>query len=95
MKKTDFQSLIKEIEKLLDGSQQFSVERFKSLMQELDNKLRYLGELGYQNNQLLGFLAKTLAPAAESLESSRMLLSEELLEELCKHHVESCIWGEA
>ena len=94
MKKTDLESLINEIEKLFDGSQKFSSGKFKSLMRELDNRLKFLGELAYQNNQLLGFLAKTLAPAGASLENLEAPLSEELLEELCKLHAENSIWGE-
>ena len=94
MKKTDLESLIKEIERLFDGSQKCSDGKFKSLMQELDNRLKFLGELAYQNNQLLGFLVKTLVPTGASSENFEAPLNEELLDELCKLHAENSIWGE-
>ena len=70
-------------------------DRFGKLDKRDREIVRWVSEmLAYQNNQLLGFLAKTLAPTGASLENFEVPLNEELLEELCKLHAENSIWGE-
>ena len=65
----------------------------ESSVNELDKKLTDSVEMVLTNNQLLGFLAKTLNPMEESSENSEILLSVELSEELTKHSAELEIWG--
>ena len=64
-------------------------------LKDLDKKLTDLQEVVLMNNQLLGFLSKTLLPMEESLGNYETPLNEELLEELIKHSAELEKWGKA
>ena len=62
---------------------------------DLDKKLTDLQEVVLMNNQLLGFLSKTLMPMAESSVNSETQLNEELWEELTKHSAQLEKWGKS
>ena len=64
-------------------------------IKDLDNKLKDLGEVVLMNNQLLGYLSKTLTPVAEFSENYETQSKEELWEELTKHSAELEKWGKA
>ena len=68
---------------------------YESSLNDFDKKLTGLQETVLMNNQLLGFLSKTLLPTEESLGNYETPLNEELLEELIKHSAELEKWGKA
>ena len=84
-----------KIEKYFYGLLSDSLTTCESSQSDLDKKLNDLHEAVLANNQLLGFLIRTLGVREESLESSPDRLSEELLEELTKHSAEAEKWGES
>lgn len=64
-------------------------------IKELDKKVNGLEELSYLNNQLLGFLASTIAPAEHKINSANLKMTEEIIYELVKHSAEFEEWGQA
>jgi hypothetical protein len=67
----------------------------ESSLSDLDKKWSDLDEVVLANNQLLGFLAKTLTDTGVSSGSSAIQLSEELSEALTKLSADKEKWGES
>ena len=84
-----------KIEKYFYGLLSDSLTMSESSQNDLNKKLNDLHEVVLANNQLLGFLVRTLGGREESSESLAIPLSEELLEELTKHSAEAEKWGES
>ena len=84
-----------KIEKYFYGLLSDYLTIYESSQNDSDKKLTDLYEVVLANNQLLGFLIRTLISRGEFSESSKTQLSEDLLEELTKHSADLDGWGKS
>ena len=71
------------------------MEMLESSIKELEEKTSDSFEINRMNNEILGFLAKTIAPVQETSKKTQVEINIEVWEELIKHSGDLCIWGES
>lgn len=71
------------------------MEMLESSISELDNKVTDSREINLMNNEILGFLAKTIAPVQKTIKKTQTEVNIEVWEELIKHSGDLGIWGES
>lgn len=71
------------------------MEMLESSINELDNKVVDSNEINLMNNEILGFLAKTIAPVQKVTKKTQTEINIEVWEELIKHSGDLGIWGES
>jgi len=64
-------------------------------IKKLEDKLNLIDDVGYKNNQLLGFVASCLAPPEEKFSKSHLKMTEEIIIELIRYSAELEEWGQA
>jgi len=71
------------------------MEMLESSIKELDGKLENSTEINLMNNEILGFLAKTVAPVQKMTKKTQIEVDIEVWEELIRHSGDLGIWGES
>lgn len=71
------------------------MEILESSIDELNNKVVDSNEINLMNNEILGFLAKTIAPVQKTAKKTQTEVNIEVWEELIKHSGDLGIWGES
>jgi hypothetical protein len=71
------------------------MEMLESSIKELDNKIVDSTEINLMNNEILGFLAKTIAPVQKTSKKTQTEVNIEVWEELIRHSGDLGIWGES
>jgi hypothetical protein len=71
------------------------MELLESSVKELDDRLADSTEINLMNNEILGFLAKTIAPVQKATKKTQTEVNIEVWEELIKHSGDLGIWGES
>jgi len=71
------------------------LELLESSVKELDDRLADSTEINLMNNEILGFLAKTIAPVQKATKKTQTEVNIEVWEELIKHSGDLGIWGES
>jgi len=71
------------------------MEMLESSIKELEEKTSDSFEINRMNNEILGFLAKTIAPVQEISKKTQVEINIEVWEELIKHSGDLGIWGES
>ena len=61
------------------------MEMLESSIKELEEKTSDSFEINRMNNEILGFLAKTIAPVQETSKKTQVEINIEVWEELIKH----------
>jgi len=71
------------------------MEMLESSIKELEEKTSDSFEINRMNNEILGFLAKTIAPVQETSKKTQVEINIEVWEELIKYSGDLGIWGES
>jgi len=71
------------------------MEMLESSIKELEEKTSDSFEINRMNNEILGFLAKTIAPVQETSQKTQVEINIEVWEELIKYSGDLGIWGES
>lgn len=71
------------------------MEILESSIKELEEKTSDSFEINRMNNEILGFLAKTIAPVQETSKKTQVEINIEVWEELIKYSGDLGIWGES
>jgi hypothetical protein len=71
------------------------MELLESSVKELDDRLADSTEINLMNNEILGFLAKTIAPVQKTSKKTQTEVNIEVWEELIRHSGDLGIWGES
>lgn len=71
------------------------MEMLESSIKELDNKIVDSTEINLMNNEILGFLAKIIAPVQKTSKKTQTEVNIEVWEELIRHSGDLGIWGES
>lgn len=71
------------------------MEMLESSIDDLNNKILNSNEINLMNNEILGFLAKTVAPVQKTVVKTQTEINIEVWEELLRHSGDLGIWGES